>query len=87
MEQALNPRLEAFLNEVDCHKVDTAVIYELIDIYDQQVTYSEDEIGKHLLLTLKEQNSLADANNQKKVYTEMIAANKDWEFAGLYADI
>ena len=24
--------------------------------------YSEDEIGKHLLLTLKEQNSLADAN-------------------------
>ena len=49
--------------------------------------YSEDEIGKHLLLTLKEQNSLADANNQKKVYTEMIAANKHWEFAGLYADI
>lgn len=24
--------------------------------------YSEDETGKHLLLTLKEQNSLADAN-------------------------
>ena len=24
--------------------------------------YSEDEIGKHLLLTLKEQNTLADAN-------------------------
>ena len=25
-------------------------------------------------------------NNQMKVYTEMIAANKEWEFAGLYAD-
>ena len=25
-------------------------------------------------------------NNQMKVYTEMIAATKEWEFAGLYAD-
>ena len=25
-------------------------------------------------------------NNQMKVYTEMIAVNKEWEFAGLYAD-
>ena len=43
MEQALNPRLEAFLNEVDCHKVDTAVIYELIDTYYQQVAYTPPE--------------------------------------------
>ena len=24
--------------------------------------------------------------NQVRVYTKMIAANKEWEFAGLYAD-
>ena len=39
MEQAMHPRLEAFLQEVDCHKADAAVIYELIDTYYQQVAY------------------------------------------------
>lgn len=37
MGQAVNPRLEAFLRQLECRKADTTVIYELIDTYYQQV--------------------------------------------------
>ena len=43
VEQGMNPRLEAFLHEVDCRKVATAVIYELVDTYYQQVAYTPPE--------------------------------------------
>ena len=32
------------------------------------------------------EEQLTSYQNQMRVYTEMIAANKEWEFAGLYAD-
>ena len=39
----MDPCLEAFLHEVDCRKVATAVIYELVDTYYQQVAYTPPE--------------------------------------------
>ena len=33
------------------------------------------------------EEQLTSYQNQMRVYTEMIAANKEWEFAGLYAEI
>ena len=39
----MNPRLEVFLNEVDCRKMAAAAIYELVDTYYQQVAYTPPE--------------------------------------------
>ena len=43
MRETMNPHLEAFLRNVEDHKVDAAAVYGLIDTYYQQVAYTSPE--------------------------------------------
>ena len=38
------------------------------------------------MVSTDSEEQLTSYTNQKKVYTEMIAAKPEWEFAGLYAE-
>ena len=55
-------------------------------------TPQEQEKKRHLRVaaycrvSTDSEEQLTSYTNQKKVYTEMIAAKPEWEFAGLYAD-
>lgn len=49
--------------------------------------YHQKRVAAYCRVSTDDEEQLTSYTNQKKVYTEMIAANKDWEFAGLYADI
>lgn len=42
--------------------------------------------GSYCRVSTDSEEQLTSYTTQKKVYTEMIAARTDWEFAGLYAD-
>ena len=48
--------------------------------------YHQKRVAAYCRVSTDDEEQLTSYTNQKKVYTEMIAANKDWEFAGLYAD-
>ena len=43
-------------------------------------------VAAYCRVSTDDEEQLTSYTNQKKVYTEMIGANKEWEFAGLYAD-
>ena len=49
--------------------------------------YHQKRVAAYCRVSTDDEEQLTSYTNQKKVYTEMIAANKDWEFAGLYTDI
>ena len=49
--------------------------------------HHQKRVAAYCRVSTDDEEQLTSYTNQKKVYTEMIAANKDWEFAGLYADI
>ena len=49
--------------------------------------YPQKRVAAYCRVSTDDEEQLTSYTNQKKVYTEMIAANKDWEFAGLYTDI
>ena len=48
--------------------------------------YRQKRVAAYCRVSTDSDEQLTSYNNQMKVYTEMIAANKEWEFAGLYAD-
>jgi len=48
--------------------------------------YHQKKVAAYCRVSTDDEEQLTSYTNQKKVYTEMIAANRDWEFAGLYAD-
>ena len=48
--------------------------------------HRQKRVAAYCRVSTDSDEQLTSYNNQMKVYTEMIAANKEWEFAGLYAD-
>src|SRR5574344_1309180 len=48
--------------------------------------YHQQRVAAYCRVSTDSEEQLTSYTNQKKVYTEMIATNKEWEFAGLYAD-
>ena len=48
--------------------------------------YHQKRVAAYCRVSTDSEEQLTSYQNQMRVYTEMIAANKEWEFAGLYAD-
>lgn len=48
--------------------------------------YRQKRVAAYCRVSTDSEEQLTSYTNQMKVYTEMINANKEWEFAGLYAD-
>ena len=48
--------------------------------------YHQRRVAAYCRVSTNSEEQLTSYTNQKKVYTEMIAAKSEWEFAGLYAD-
>lgn len=48
--------------------------------------YRQKRVAAYCRVSTDSEEQINSYNNQKKNYSEMIAANKDWFFAGLYAD-
>lgn len=48
--------------------------------------YHQQRVAAYCRVSTDSEEQLTSYTNQKKVYTEMIAAKPEWEFAGLYAD-
>lgn len=48
--------------------------------------YHQKRVAAYCRVSTDSEEQLTSYQNQMRVYTEMIAANKGWEFAGLYAD-
>lgn len=48
--------------------------------------YDQKRVAAYCRVSTDSEEQLTSYKNQMKVYTEMIAANKEWRFAGLYAD-
>lgn len=48
--------------------------------------HRQKRVAAYCRVSTDSEEQLTSYTNQKKVYTEMIAANPEWEFAGLYAD-
>lgn len=48
--------------------------------------HRQKRVAAYCRVSTDSEEQLTSYTNQMKVYTEMIASNKEWEFAGLYAD-
>ena len=48
--------------------------------------YHQKRVAAYCRVSTDSEEQLTSYQNQTRVYTDMIAANKEWEFAGLYAD-
>ena len=48
--------------------------------------HRQKKVAAYCRVSTDSEEQLTSYTNQMKVYTEMISANKEWEFAGLYAD-
>ncbi len=48
--------------------------------------YRQKRVAAYCRVSTDSEEQLTSYTTQKKVYSEMIAARTDWEFAGLYAD-
>lgn len=48
--------------------------------------YNQKRVAAYCRVSTDNKEQLTSYDNQKKVYTEMIANNKEWQYAGLYAD-
>ena len=48
--------------------------------------YHQKRVAAYCRVSTDSEEQLTSYQNQMRVYTEMIAANNEWEFAGLYAD-
>ena len=48
--------------------------------------YHQKRVAAYCRVSTDSEEQLTSYQNQMRVYTEMISANKEWEFAGLYAD-
>lgn len=48
--------------------------------------YKQKEVAAYCRVSTDNEEQLNSYENQKRAYTEMIAANKEWHLAGIYAD-
>lgn len=49
--------------------------------------YRQKRVAAYCRVSTDSEEQLTSYTTQKKVYSEMIAANKEWFFSGLYAEI
>ena len=49
--------------------------------------YHQKRVAAYCRVSTDSEEQLTSYQNQMRVYTEMIAANKEWEFAGLYRTV
>ena len=49
--------------------------------------YHQKRVAAYCRVSTDSEEQLTSYVNQKKFYTDMIARNTEWEFAGLYADV
>ena len=54
--------------------------------YVDKDKYQQKRVAAYCRVSTGSEEQLTSYNTQKKVYTEMIAANKEWTLAGIYAD-
>lgn len=48
--------------------------------------YRQRRVAAYCRVSTDSEEQLTSYTTQKRVYTEMIAANKEWQLAGIYAD-
>ena len=63
-----------------------SVIEPQTSILVDKEKYHQKRVAAYCRVSTDSEEQLTSYQNQVRVYTEMIAANKEWEFAGLYAD-
>ena len=63
-----------------------SVIEPQTSILVDKEKYHQKRVAAYCRVSTDSEEQLTSYQNQMRVYTEMIAANKEWEFAGLYAD-
>ena len=63
-----------------------SVIESQTSILVDKEKYHQKRVAAYCRVSTDSEEQLTSYQNQMRVYTEMIAANKEWEFAGLYAD-
>lgn len=66
-------------------KIVTLIEPQLNLIVDKE-KYNQKRVAAYCRVSTDSEEQLTSYTTQKKVYTEMIAANREWQFAGLYAD-
>ena len=49
--------------------------------------YHQKRVAAYCRVSTDSEEQLTSYVNQKKFYTDMIARNTEWQFAGLYADV
>ena len=63
-----------------------SVIEPQTSILVDKEKYHQKRVAAYCRVSTDSEEQLTSYQNQMRVYTEMIVANKEWEFAGLYAD-
>ena len=63
-----------------------SVIEPQTSILVDKEKYHQKRVAAYCRVSTDSEEQLTSYQNQMRVYMEMIAANKEWEFAGLYAD-
>lgn len=67
-------------------KKTVTVIQPQTSIIVDKEKYHQKRVAAYCRVSTDSEEQITSYTTQKKVYTEMIAQNKDWCFAGLYAD-
>ena len=49
--------------------------------------YHQKRVAAYCRVSTDSEEQLTSYTTQKKVYTEMITSRRDWELAGIYADV
>lgn len=66
-------------------KTVTVIEPKRVNIVDRS-KYNQLRVAAYCRVSTGSEEQLLSYENQKKTYTEKIAANKDWVLAGIYAD-
>ena len=54
--------------------------------FKKEMEYHQKRVAAYCRVSTDSEEQLTSYVNQKKFYTDMIARNTEWQFAGLYAD-
>ena len=74
------------MNVTKIPKKTISVIEPKRSLIVNRAQYHQRRVAAYCRVSTDSEEQLTSYTNQKKVYTEMIAAKPEWEFAGLYAD-
>ena len=74
------------MNVTKIPKKTISIIEPKLSMVVNKEQYHQQRVAAYCRVSTDSEEQLTSYTNQKKVYTEMIAAKPEWEFAGLYAD-